>query len=238
MNPKLKTPLPNEPSPAPPSGQAQALLAAVSEAMAKSGGMAISMNELAKKVNVSRPALYYHFRDKTDIIRRLAEEVTEDANRLFAEIDAQEFSSAQEKLYALCRIRALHIFAKRYNFRLLVIAESALPEPASTAHQNQKKEVLRFYRDIILQGVDSGEFVVEDATTAALSIIGLVNWAAWWFDDERNDAEETAVQLAEMCLNCVLGPSTRGASQTEVLLDNLESSLGQLRQVLANAKQT
>ncbi|MEM9773042.1 MAG: TetR/AcrR family transcriptional regulator [Chloroflexota bacterium] len=223
---------PHETVPELMSEQTQALLAAVSEAMAKSGGMAISMGELAKTVKVSRPTLYYHFKDKTDIIRRLVEEITADANRMFAEADVRECGSVQEKLYGLCFDRALHIFAKRYNFRLLVQAENALPEPIRTTHQNQKVQILRFHRDLIIEGVESGEFVVEDATTAALSIIGLVNWSAWWFDDKRNDPETTAAHLANMCLNCVLAPTGRSKSQTEALIADLEDTLEQLRKSL------
>ncbi|MEM8860407.1 MAG: TetR/AcrR family transcriptional regulator [Chloroflexota bacterium] len=223
---------PHETAPELISDQTQTLLAAVSEAMAKSGGMAISMGELAKMVNVSRPTLYYHFKDKTDIICRLVEEITDDANKMLAEIDGREFGSMQEKLYELCYQRALHIFGKRYNFRLLVQAENALPEPTRTIHQNQKVHILRFYRNLILEGVESGEFVVEDASTAALSIIGLVNWSAWWFDDDRNDPEITAAHLANMCLNCVMAPSDRGAAQTEALIADLEATLDQLRRSL------
>ena len=95
--------------------------------------------------------------------------------KMFALIGEREYDTVQEKLYDLCYQQALHIFSKRYNFRLLVQAENMLPEPISATHQNQKVYVLRFYRSLILEGVNSGEFVVADAATAALSIIGLVN---------------------------------------------------------------
>jgi hypothetical protein len=48
-------------------------------------------------------------------------------------------------------------------------------------HLKARREVLAEMRTLIEEGVSRGEFRPRDERLAALSVIGMCNWVAWWF---------------------------------------------------------
>jgi len=70
-------------------------------------------------------------------------------------------------------------------------------------------------RTIIEEGVSSGEFRPRDARLAALSVIGMCNWVAWWFHPgTSHPAEPVADQLAQNAVDMLAYPDSTGSQAT------------------------
>lgn len=220
-----------------PTSQQHELLTSVSKVLAQSGSGGISMGELAKRVGVSRPTLYYHFADRTDIMCKLVEDIDEAAESLMQELESREYQSPTERLFDICRERALLIFRKKYNFQLLLQRDQHLPEDVTKAREALKRRVFRYHKNVVEQGCDAGTFSTPDPTVATHGIIGIINWAAWWYEENDWDAEKLATQLANLCLASVAPHSTeqvfmRPPSSVPEILDDLETSLTELRKAV------
>jgi len=64
--------------------------------------------------------------------------------------------------------------------------------------------VLKAVARVIDQGIEEGVFRPVDARIAALGLLGMNNWVAWWFQPDGNDDAETiASQLAGMAVAAV-----------------------------------
>ena len=67
-------------------------------------------------------------------------------------------------------------------------------------------------RTIIEEGVSRGEFRPRDERLAALSVIGMCNWVAWWFHPgSSHPAEPVADQLAQNAVDMLSYPEGTGS---------------------------
>ena len=196
---------------APDKGNRAQLLGAVAEALAGAAGLGMSMGELAKRVGVSRPTLYYHFNDKTEIMTSLVEDLIESTSSFIDGVDSAQFTSASEMLFELCRVRTVSILERRYNFQLLVYLDRNLPAEVQGAHEALKRRILATIQGAIESGIASGEFAPCDPKASALAMIGMGNWVAWWFDERYGRIEDIAENLARQAVQSL----TTGNEQTD-----------------------
>jgi len=86
------------------------------------------------------------------------------------------------------------------RFRLLIRSEAELPAELSDAYDTSRRAVLRAVTGVIEEGMRAGRFRPVDARIAALGVIGMWNWVAWWFRPDRDSADTVADQLADMAI--------------------------------------
>jgi len=88
-------------------------------------------------------------------------------------------------------------------------------------HQAGKREVLARVSGIIKAGIAAGAFRKLDANIAALSLIGMCQWTAWWFNPKANKsaADVTAV-VAELGVSALLARNgnANGRAPHEIIL--------------------
>jgi Tetracyclin repressor-like, C-terminal domain len=82
-------------------------------------------------------------------------------------------------------------------------------------HLKARREVLVEMRTIIEEGVSRGEFRPRDARLAALTVIGMCNWVAWWFHPgASHPAEPVAGELAQNAVDMLAYPDSTGSPAT------------------------
>ena len=89
---------------------------------------------------------------------------------------------------------------------------------------------------MIESGVKTGEFRPVDPRTAALGIIGMLNWVAWWHQSGDADADRSvAVSLADMALRTVVqeGIAPVVPEGPERAISMLRQDLDYLERILA-----
>jgi AcrR family transcriptional regulator len=183
-----------------------------------------SLQDIADATGLTRPALYHYFESKEDLLSRLVSELTEGPAEQLGEIRRRADTTAGERLRAMALAVALRQASQPARFRLLVRSEAELPEGLSKVYHQGRRRVLREFSSIIDEGVRSGEFRPVDPRIAALGVIGLCNWVAWWHrpGDQRAD-HSVAEALADMAIASLVQHDARpteaeGAARALALL--------------------
>ncbi len=174
------------------------------------------MQDIAQSVGFSRPALYYHFRDKHDILAALVEQITVRTEREAARIaDASSTRGATAILREIVRAHALLILERPAQFAVLLREERHLPGPARATQQRGKRDLLDRLASVVAEGAAGGEFRSVDAHLAALSIFGMCNWTVEWFRPAGRLREvDVADAIADFALAMVGRPAVATDSTT------------------------
>jgi AcrR family transcriptional regulator len=179
------------------------LLDQATQLFAAKGYEATSLQDIADVMGVSRPALYHYLRSKDDILAMLVEQVSQTFADVLSELAARPYVSPTQKLRELTSLLVRQRAEHPDQFRILDRSETVLPEPSGAAHLEAKRRVLREMTNIIDEGVRTGEFVAVDSRTAALSLLGMCNWVAWWFRPgaEVQPVVDTMTEFGERMLS-------------------------------------
>lgn len=171
---------------------------------AERGFAGTNLQDIAEAVGLTRPALYYYVKSKDELLAKLVTEITEAPAAQLREINKRDDLDATGKLRAIARALVTRQTTHPARFRLIIRSEAELPPELSRAHERGRRAVLDELTKVVDEGMRSGQFRPLDARVAALGVIGMFNWVAWWFHaDARQTAESVAEQLAEMAVAAV-----------------------------------
>lgn len=188
------------------------IIEAATELFAARGFAGASLQDIAEATGLTRPALYHYFSSKEDLLSRLVSAATVGPASDLRRIRTRSGASATERLHAMATSIALLQAQHPARFRLLIRSEAELPQDLATTYDSGRRSVLREFSALIDEGVRSGEFRSVDARTAALGIIGLCNWVAWWHRPGDDAADQRVVaELADMAVASIGASDTRGA---------------------------
>ena len=162
-----------------------------------------TLQDIADAIGITRPGLYNYISSKEQLLAALVRDVTENTAHIVRAARLRTDLSSAEKLRTVVRALVLQRAGAPERFRVLERTEAALPEEVAALHLKARREVLAEMRTIIEEGVSRGEFRPRDERLAALSIIGMCNWVAWWFRPGRDSIDAVADQLADAAVAAV-----------------------------------
>lgn len=185
----------------------KAMLNAAAQLFAERGFGGTNLRDLADVLGISRPGLYYHFPNKEKILEALIEEVTLSSAAQLANVVEQIERDPEDALRHVMRTVTSWVLENPVLFRVLDRSEADMPADLKERHAVSKKAILESFTGIIERGIAVGKFRPVDAHVAALSIIGMRNWAAWWFNPNgRMPKDEIADVIADMAVRSLLRP--------------------------------
>ena len=167
---------------------------------AERGFAGTSLQDIARAPGITRPALYYYVKSKDELLAKLAADVAGGSAAQITELAARPDLDAAGKVREIVRLTALRQATQPERVRLLIRSEAELPAELSDAYDASRRAVLRAVTGVIEEGVRAGRFRPVDARIAALGVIGMWNWVAWWFRPDRDSADAVADQLADMAI--------------------------------------
>jgi AcrR family transcriptional regulator len=193
------------------------IVEAATELFAERGFAGTSLQDIADATGLTRPALYHYFSSKEDLLLRLVSAATEGPADDLRGLRLQEDVSRVERLHAMASSIALLQAQHPARFRLLIRSEADLPAALADTYDSGRRSVLREFMALIEEGVQSGEFRAVDPRTAALGIIGLCNWVAWWHKPGSDaDDQRIVTELADMAVASVVATDRRETGSTGV----------------------
>lgn len=208
----------------------QRICTAASTLFIRRGFGATTMQDIADALAISRPKLYYYFKDKGRILETLVSNVPVEAHRRAQAVIAVKNLDSAEKLRELIVQHADLILARPLEFRLLDMSLDHLPKPMQTRAHKAKRGLLEAFTRVIREGVDEGSFRQTDPRVAAFAMIGMCNWtAAWYQSGGRLNAQEICAVLADLGVS-----SLAKAAQRRRRVNGVQTSLRILREGVAN----
>ena len=185
------------------------IVEAATELFAERGFAGTSLQDIATATGLTRPALYHYFSSKEDLLSRLVSASTEGPAADLRSIRRRD-GSCTERLRAMAASIVALQAKNPARFRVLIKSEADLPEALAKTYDSGRRSVLREYTAVIEEGIRTNEFRAVDPRTAALGIIGICNWVAWWHrpGDEADDLRIVA-ELADMAVASVASTDAR-----------------------------
>lgn len=202
------------------------------------GFTSTNLEDIAKAVGLSRPALYYYFKNKDDVLTALVEEATTYPVAVLEKHRRSKEHSPSERLRLAIRELVLWIIDTPTPMRVLETNEAKLPARVATQHAKAKRRVLDAFADMITDGIKAGELVHVDPQLAAFALIGMCNWTAWWYTPEGpKKPEEIANLYADMAIRSLQAsgsPSNRAAARDDIgaALDALRQDVAHLERII------
>ncbi len=168
---------------------------------------AISMNEIAKALDLTKPGLYYHVKGK----KQLLFSIMDFAMDL---LDTKVVGPARSIADPEARLRLI----VREHARLLTHEAGALAiliDEDAGLSADQREEIVarkRAYFDLSRQTLDAlkaqGRLRPADSTVAAFSLLGMVMWISRWYNPKgRLDSEQVLRDVTEIALGGIVSPS-------------------------------
>lgn len=202
---------------------------------AERGFAGTSLQDIADAMGLTRSALYYYVKNKDELLSHLVSEITEVPATALRAIAADGDMGPVEKLRAAATSIATTIATQPARFRMVIRSEAELPTDLAAAHDHAKKVVLDEVSGIIDDGIRAGHFRPHDPHVAALGIIGLCNWVAWWFHEEgRLSVDAVVTQLADMAVTALAQDARRvpASAGPEAAVELLYQDLDFLKRTL------
>jgi AcrR family transcriptional regulator len=167
---------------------------------ATKGYHATTLTEIAKELGFTKPALYYHVRDKEDILREIVNQIMEPMET--ASKVGRSSLSPREKIKEIVKI-LVKFGAERKETTLIAFEEvKILPKRTRDAIRRRQKEVEQSLQEVLSEGVDKGDFEVSDVKVASFAILGATNWVYRWYQPR---GKLTPERIAEQFINFLEG---------------------------------
>ena len=154
-----------------------------------------SLNDVAERLHITKPALYHYFRNKEEILvecYRLGDAMI---GEIFDDIAAR-CKTGLEKVEAFIYSYA-NVMTVNFGRCVMRLDEGDLSLDARNEVRAHKRKIDRRLRSFIQEGIEDGSITPCDAKLAAFSIAGAVNWICRWYEpDGPLSPEEIATQFA------------------------------------------
>jgi len=178
----------------------EAVLRAAVALFLEQGYHRATLNEVAERLNITKPALYNYFRSKDEILFECWAMGQERVDDFISSIDG-EGGTGLVKLRKLVRAYA-EVMATDFGASMVRFDVRDLSEKNSEVVRAGKRSIDHTFRRYITEGISDGSIKPCDAKLSAFAIAGSLNWIGHWYRPDgplppTTISEEFAVRLTE-----------------------------------------
>ena len=178
----------------------EAVLRTAAQLFNEKGYAASTLDEVAERLGVSKPTVYYYVDSKDQILFecvRTGLELLQDAIR---EVDAAG-GLAIDKLVAGMR-QYVAIVTMDFGMCVIRVGEDPLPPESRKKLRRMKAALDHEFRELIRQGIAEGSIVDCDPKLAAFTFAGALSWIGRWY---RPGGGLEPADIAEQCIRVLIG---------------------------------
>jgi len=172
-----------------------AVLSTAAQLFNERGFHATSLDDIAARLQVSKPTLYYYVKNKDEI---LIECVRQGLQMTIDGIEAsrQAGGKAIDQLMACMRVYA-HIVTQDFGMCLIRVGDEELPAESRKELRRLKSAIDHEFRRLVAAGVEEGSLQPCDPKMTAFVIAGALSWIGRWY---QSGGEYTPEQVADQCI--------------------------------------
>jgi AcrR family transcriptional regulator len=162
-----------------PDGKREAILRTAVALFHDRGYTHSSMNEIAQRLQITKPALYHYFRNKEDILLECYRWGCILIREFLDEIAARG-GSGMEKVEDFIHAY-IDLISSDFGRAVIRLDDSELSAPARSEVRNYKREIDRRLRLFVREGMDDGSIIDCDPKLTSFAIAGAINWLSMWY---------------------------------------------------------
>ncbi len=164
------------------------------------GYHATSLDDIADAIGFTKPAIYYYFKSKDDILFAIIDDSVDQGLRRIQAVASRE-ASATERMHDLL-VENTRVILENLNANTVFYNERGL---LSAEHERairaREREYTKIVEDLYVEGVENGEFIDVDPHIATSTLLGASIWSYRWFDPEGElSIDEIAEGIARILL--------------------------------------
>ncbi|MEG0922150.1 MAG: TetR/AcrR family transcriptional regulator [Comamonas sp.] len=176
-----------------------AVLTTAAEMFNERGFQATSLDDIAARLHVTKPTLYYYVKNKDEI---LLECVRKGLHMTLDGIEASREAggNALDQLRACMQVYA-GIVVQPFGMCLIRVGDEQVPDDSRKELRRMKSAIDQEFRKLVALGVEQGLLRPCDPKMAAFVIAGALSWIGRWYQE---GGEYTPEQIAEQCIDQLL----------------------------------
>ena len=167
------------------------------------GYLQTSVDAIAERLGATKPFVYYHFQSKVDILVEICERSNRDALAA-AESAMSAKGNPRVRLEQFLR-EFTNIALQQHQLVAIYFREEiSLPREAAERINQMRKSINLRLVSLLGEGINSGDFQIEDPRMGALVIAGMSSYAfAWYRERGRLEQLEVTDRIVKMALKLV-----------------------------------
>src|SRR5215471_5083296 len=178
-----------------PATKREAVLKTAAELFLEKSYGRTSLNDVADRLKITKPALYHYFRNKEEILLECYRLGTAMIEEILNDITSH-CGTGLEKVEAFIYSYA-NVMTVSFGRCVMRLDDADLSPEALSEVRTYKRKIDRRLRSFIQEGLEDGSITPCDAKIAAFSIAGSLNWICHWYEPEGAlPPEEIACQFA------------------------------------------
>ena len=180
----------------------KAIVAAAAELFARNGFGATSLDDIAEVLGVTKGALYYHVKNKEEILRLIYLSVLNVAEEPLRRIVASDLEPREKLRQAI--EHHIAVSADRSPAVAVFYREQPhLTGPFAREITLRKKDYEHYFERILEEGITKGVFKADiDPKIAMFGLLGMCHWVSQWYQPGgRYTARQVATMFADMVQN-------------------------------------
>ena len=182
------------------------------EIFSERGYRATGLRDIAERVGLRQPSLYYYFPSKEHILIELYEQVMEDSIRAVLAV-AEKGLEPDVAFREVLEERIRYMCMNQRLVRIFFEEEAELPAQLTKKLRRRQREYENVYVALLESGVKKGKFQLSTTPRVALyTLLGAVNWSYRWYNPEGPlSVEKLASDIAAMLMRSI--ERTRGKTK-------------------------
>ncbi len=178
----------------------QAVLAAAAQLFNERGFHATSLDDIAARLHVSKPTLYYYVKNKDEILLACVRQGL-DMMLVGIEDSRRSGGTAVDQLLTCMRVYG-RIVTLDFGMCLIRVGDEQLPEDSRRELRRLKAEIDHEFRRLVAAGVEEGAIAPCDPKMVAFVIAGALSWIGRWY---QPGGEYSPEQIVDQCIATLCG---------------------------------
>ena len=177
-----------------------AVLQAAAQLFNERGFHATSLDDIAARLNVTKPTLYYYVKNKDEILLQC---VGKGLTMMLEGIDASRAAGGKaiDQLMACMQVYA-RIVTQDFGMCLIRVGDEQVPPESRKELRRLKAAIDQEFRRLVAEGVAEGSLQPCDPKMTAFVIAGALSWIGRWY---QPGGEYTPEQVAAQCIDTLMG---------------------------------
>lgn len=189
-----------------------AVLQAAAQLFNERGFHATSLDDIAARLNVTKPTLYYYIKNKDEILLQC---VRQGLDMMLEGIEASRAAGGKaiDQLMTCMQVYA-RIVTMDFGMCLIRVGDEQVPPESRKELRRLKSAIDQEFRRLVAEGVAEGSIQPCDPKITAFVIAGALSWIGRWY---QPGGEYTAEQVAQQCIATLCDGVLRRPAQAAVL---------------------
>ena len=172
-----------------------AVLQAAAQLFNERGFHATSLDDIAARLNVTKPTLYYYVKNKDEILLQC---VSKGLTMMLEGIDASRAAGGKaiDQLMTCMQVYA-RIVTMDFGMCLIRVGDEQVPPESRKELRRLKSAIDQEFRRLVAEGVAEGSLQPCDPKMTAFVIAGALSWIGRWY---QPGGEYTPEQVAQQCI--------------------------------------